>query len=75
MASVLGGLKGGSVSTQNISLSLLHNRYKIGVNKRLGLGNGDWSIPGLRTYPESHKPSQHYKASYVCVLSACGLRF
>lgn len=65
----------GAVSTQNVSLPLLRNRYKIYVKKRLGLGSGDWSIPGLRTYHESHEPSQHYKASRVCVLSACGLSF
>lgn len=75
MASLLGGLKGRSVSTQNVSLPLLRNRYKICVKKRLGLGSGDWNIPGFRTHPEPHKPSQHYKASHVCVLSACGLRF
>lgn len=75
MSSLLGGLQEGSVPTQNVSLALLHNRYKICVKKRLGLVSGDWSIPGLRTYPVSQKPPQHYKASHVCVLSACGLRF
>lgn len=36
-----------------------------------------WSTLGLRGYPESHKPSQHYKASLVnvCVLSACRISF
>lgn len=66
-----GQAAGGSVPTLNISL--LHKRCKICVKKsacfrehRLG-----WSIPRLRSYPESPEPSRRYKASRKCLCAQC----
>lgn len=72
-----GWAAGGSVPTLNVSLPLLRNRCKICVKKSPCFRERrlDWSIPGLRRYPESHEPCQRYRASRVCVLSACGFSF
>lgn len=72
-----GQAAGGSVPTLNISLPLLHNRCKTCVKKSTCFREGrlDWSITGFRRYPKYQEPSRRYKASRVCVLSACGLGF
>lgn len=68
-----GQAAGGSVPTLNFSLPLPHKRCKICVKKsacfrehRLG-----WSIPRLRSYPESPEPSRRYKESCKCLCAQC----
>ena len=68
-----GPAAGGSVPTLNVSLPLLHNRCKICVKKSTCFREQrlDWGIPGLKRYPESHEPSQSYKASRKCLCAQC----